>query len=547
MTQDLHSLLTANGFDHFELCEVFNQLQANTLYNKGTESISRNLYGAIKVQKIEVVSNLFKLANKLATCEQKKIVFYPMSTGNNWGYGTSLPNSPSENSVILDLSLMNNIEMVNEYLGLVRIEPGVTQGQLSDYFEKNNLPFMVPVTGAGASCSILANALERGYGITPHQDHFAALTDLKAVLPNGQHYQSPLSQLSSEAGQADLVNQTYKWNVGPYLDGLFTQSGLGVVYQATIRLKRIPAGFDSFYIDYKNDEDVRVAIEFIKSTLERFEGIVGSINLMDRLRIISMLKPNPNKDTGNVLSSEQIETITKKEMVAAWTIVGSIYGEPSVVKQVKNLIIKAAKPHAHHIIFSGDVKIKIAKSVFGKMPAWFLPAIQDKLKSLAASIEIMRGKPNEIAKPLCYWRTTVPEQQSIIKDPAKDKCGLLWYAPLIPMSPDSVSRYTQHVRTVCRKHNIDPLITFTNLRHDLIDSTIPILFNQSSNLSVSNAHACLDELVTEGITLGYIPYRLNIDQQLRWFDGHLQSDQIMQRIYKAFDENGISQIGRYGK
>ena len=268
---------------------------------------------------------------------------------------------------------------------------------------------------------------------------------------------------------------------------------------------------------------------------------------MDRLRIISMMKPNPNKDTGNILSSEQIQTITKKEMVSAWTIVGSVYGEPSVVKEVKKLIIKAAKPHAHHIIFSGDLKIKIAKSVFSKMPAWFLPAIQDKLRSLSASIEIMRGKPNEIAKPLCYWRTAVPERPSLIKDPAKDKCGLLWYAPLIPMSAASVSRFAEHVRTVCRKHNIDPLITFTNLRHDLIDSTVPILFNQASEQSVSNAHACLDELVAEGISLGYIPYRLNIEQQLRWFDGRLESDQVMQKIYKAFDENGISQIGRYGK
>lgn len=547
MTQNLHSLLVSNGFDHLQNCEVFDQVQANTVYNKGTESIARTIYGAIKVKNIEVVSHLFQLANRIAESDQNKIIFYPVSTGNNWGYGTSLPNAPGEHAVILDLSLLNKIEMVNEYLGVVRIGPGVTQGQLSDYFEENDLPFMVPVTGAGASCSVLANALERGYGITPHQDHFAALTDLKAILPNGQHYQSPLSQLSSEAGQHDLVNQTYKWNVGPYLDGLFTQSGLGIVYQATIRLKRVPSGFDSFYIDYKNDDDINVAIEFIKNTLEKFEGIVGSINLMDRLRIISMIKPNPNKDSGSILSSEQIDTITKKEMVAAWTIVGSIYGEPGVVKEVKKLIVKAAKPHAHHIIFSGDLKIKFARSVFSKMPPWFLPAIQDKLKSLAASIEIMRGRPNEIAKPLCYWRTTMPQPQSAIKDPAKDECGLLWYAPLIPMSAASVSRFAQHVRSVCRKHNTDPLITFTNLRHDLIDSTVPILFNQSSVQSVANAHACLKELVAEGIKLGYIPYRLNIEQQLKWFDGHLESDQIMKKIYRVFDEHGISQIGRYGK
>jgi len=547
LLQDLESLLSSFGVDSRRECEVLNKQQANILYNQGTESIKRSLFGAIRVKNIEVVKHLFRAANDLAVSGQGKVVFYPISTGNNWGYGSSLPNSLTDMAVILDLSLLNKIELVNEYLGIVRVEPGVTQGQLSQYFIDNKLPFMVPVTGAGASCSILANALERGYGITPHQDHFQALTDLKAILPNGQHYQSPLSQISANAGQSDLVNQSYKWNVGPYLDGLFTQSGLGIVYQATIRLKRMPDGFDSFYINYKNENDLAGAIEFIKNTLEKFEGIVGSINLMDTLRIISMVKTNPNRDTGAILSSAQIEEISKQESVPAWTIVGSIYGEISIVKQVKKLIKKAAKPEADKIIFSSDILVKTARAVFTKIPDFLLPMIQARLGSLAAGIEIMKGKPNEIAKSLCYWRTPLPSQLPAIKDPAKDKCGLLWYAPLIPMSPRSVINFAEHVRSICRKHDIDPLITFTNLRYDLIDSTVPILFNQDCEESVKNAHACLDELVSAGIQKGYIPYRLNINQQLNWFDGSLESDQMMQSIYNVFDTHGINQVGRYGK
>ena len=90
--------------------------------------------------------------------------------------------------------------------------------------KQNNLPFLVPVTGAGPSCSLLGNALERGYGITPHSDHFAAVTALRAVLPSGEIYQSAIA----EAGGKD-VDYAYKWGVGPYLDGIFTQSSLGIV------------------------------------------------------------------------------------------------------------------------------------------------------------------------------------------------------------------------------------------------------------------------------------------------------------------------------
>ena len=46
----------------------------------------------------------------------------------------------------------------------------------------------MPVTGAGPNCSLLANALERGYGITPPTDHFGAVTRL---VTNREHEGKP--------------------------------------------------------------------------------------------------------------------------------------------------------------------------------------------------------------------------------------------------------------------------------------------------------------------------------------------------------------------
>ena len=54
-----------------------------------------------------------------------------MSCGHNWGYGA---NSPVLNhQAILDLSELRTICDFDEKLGVVEIEPGVTQGQLA-YF-----------------------------------------------------------------------------------------------------------------------------------------------------------------------------------------------------------------------------------------------------------------------------------------------------------------------------------------------------------------------------------------------------------------------------
>ena len=150
----------------------------------------------------------------------------------------------------------------------------------------------MPVTGAGPSCSILANALERGYGITPFTDHFAAVNSVKAYLADGSFYQSAISELDQSG--SDFIDKTFKYGIGPYLDGIFTQSGFGIVTEVTLRLKARPQAFDSFYIQYAADTDFESAVTTAFTILQQLDGIVGSVNLMDQRRLLSMMADNPN-------------------------------------------------------------------------------------------------------------------------------------------------------------------------------------------------------------------------------------------------------------
>ncbi|WP_412971477.1 FAD-binding protein [Glaciecola sp. MF2-115] len=525
---------------------ILDNEEASKLYLKGTEGIERSILGAIKVNRHEDIALIFSAVSELE--HSKRIKLYPISTGNNWGYGTSLPNE-SARAVIIDLSDLAKITVVNAELGHIAVEPGVTQESLARYFAENDLPFMVPVTGAGPNASILGNALERGYGITPHQDHFGAVNDLKAYLPNGEHYMSPLGEMLTKANADEFgVNTSYKWNVGPYLDGLFTQSGLGIVYEVTIRVKRQTESFDSFYINYEEENNITDAYDFVRETLERYDGIVGSINLMDKRRLISMLSENPNLQTSSLLNEQQITQISKKKNIPAWTVIGTIYGDKEIVLAAKNRIKMLAKLKSSKIIFSNDLLVRMGKFVFDKLPSYVFQNVHKQLNSLEKGIEIMQGKPNTVALKLAYWRNKkVRPQESSRLDPAKDGCGLLWYAPLIPMKKEKLIEYVAHVRSTCSRYGIDPMITFTNLKHDLIDSTVPLLFDKDDPIKVDLAKRCLSELVEKGLSKGYVPYRLNIEQQKVFFDETLSSHRLMQGMYSHTDPNRILQVGRYGK
>ena len=88
--------------------------------------------------------NVEEIVGIVAVARRHGIPLYPISTGHNWGYGSAVP--VTEGCVVVDLSGLDRIVDMDAELGLVTVEPGVTQHRLHDYLERNALPFLVPVT-----------------------------------------------------------------------------------------------------------------------------------------------------------------------------------------------------------------------------------------------------------------------------------------------------------------------------------------------------------------------------------------------------------------
>ena len=201
--------------------------QAAEAYASDTTGAQRNVPAALLVHKASSLPEVMRIATR------NRVPVYPISTGQNWGYGTALP--ARDDCVIVDLSRMARIIDFDPEMGVVTVEPGVTQGMLADFLDAGNHAFLVPVTGAGPTCSLLANALERGYGVTPQVDHFGAVTDIEAVLADGTLFRTALK----EAGTGELA-RLFRYGIGPYSTGLFTQSGFGIVTQLTLVLTPRP-------------------------------------------------------------------------------------------------------------------------------------------------------------------------------------------------------------------------------------------------------------------------------------------------------------------
>ena len=171
--------------------------------------------------------------------------------------------------------------------------------------------------------------------------------------------------------------------------------------------------------------------------------------------------------------------------------------------------------------------------------------LQVVVGTLRNTLDILKGIPNEMALPLAYWRSGGPERVVGELNPARDNCGLIWYAPLVPMTGDQVRKFVTIVGDICPRYGIEPLITLTSLSDRCFDCTVPLLYNGENQLRGAQAKACYAALVDAGMKEGFVPYRLNIDAMASMGVKLGKNWQLISDIKSVLDPLGLIAPGRY--
>ena len=483
-------------------------------------------------------NDLDELAALVKIAARHRIPLYPLSTGRNWGYGTAQP--PVSGCVLVDLSRLNRILQFDATSGLVRLEPGVTQIQLHNFLSEQRAPFMVPTTGAGPNCSILANALERGYGITPYTDHFLAVRRLEAILPDGSTYRGALSEWGGAA-----VDSAFKWGVGPYLDGLFSQGSFGIVTEATVALAPRPETIEAFFFTAQDEKALESLVDCVRDLQTQLSGIVGAVNLMNQRRILAMTIPYPNRqpDDTATLSDELVAALAKPLQIQRWTGVGALYGNKLVIAAAKKVVKQTLRGRVGRLIFFTAARAERAQKIVALLPDRFAH-VRRRLATIRTTLDIMAGVPSEVSLPLAYWRSgKTPPVTGL--DPGRDGCGVIWYTPLVALNPDNVREYTSFVTEVCNRYGIETLITLTSLSAQCFDSSVPLLFDLRSPQAVANANACYRELFERGCAKGFVPYRVGSEFMSLLTGNGGSSWDLIRRLKSAVDPDNIMAPGRY--
>ncbi|KAK4541277.1 hypothetical protein LTR36_008193 [Oleoguttula mirabilis] len=456
-------------------------------------------------------------------CNDFEIPLWPFSIGRNVGYGGAAPRVTG--SVGLDLGRnMNKILEVNTEGAYAFVEPGVTFIDLHDYLVKNNLReklwIDVPDLGGG---SVMGNTIERGVGYTPYGDHWMMHCGMEVVLPDGSLWRSGMGGLPNPNADPNAPpheqkpNDTwglFNYGFGPYNDGIFTQSSLGIVVKMGIWLMVNPGGYQSYLITFPKDDDLHAALEIIRPL--RVGMVLQNVPTMRHILLDAAVMGDRKSYTTSdeLLTDDELDTIAAKLRLGRWNFYGAVYG-PKPVR---------------------DVMLQVIKGAFLQVPGakYYEPEDMPDNLVLQTRHNTLQGIPSTTELKWVDW---LPNGAH------------LFFSPIAKVSGDDGVAQYKVTRTRCEEAGFDFIGTFVVGMREM-HHIVCIVFNRKDPSSRKRAHWLIRTLIDDAAKRGWGEYRthLSVMDQIAGtysFNDHAQM-KLNEKIKEALDPKGIISPGKNG-
>lgn len=471
---------------------------------------------------------------------------WPFSGGRNWGYGATL--GLEDGALIMVLHRMNRIIEVNEELAYAEIEPGVTYEQLNAHLKQHGHRLWVDCIDGTAHGSVIGNALDRGVGETPYGDHFGNLCGLEVVLPDGQvvHTGGACSGLHGW--------HSHKWGIGPYLEGIFSQSNLGIVTRAGIWLMPQPEAHNSYVFELRDERHLPHVMDALRRL--SLQGIVTSkLHMINDFVSLTIVTQRIHEDVSQAgpLTQADREALRRKYGISPWSCGGGIYGTREQVRLQRALLRKTLNPYGK-LIFVSDRAIAlierlipwarrspVSRALIEKLSGSSLPV----LEAAPHLHRILQGIPTEYFMKHAYYRNARPRPQRDI-DPAQDRCGLTWFAPILPFASGQVVPYLDLCKQRFEAQGFDFYVAMLLMNPRAVICLMAIIYDRDNPEETARAEELYGTLLSDMRDARYQQYRAGLRAWDRIFEAAPELLSLNNRIKRALDPANILAPGRYG-
>lgn len=497
---------------------------------KTTFSIARRIPAILRPSSRSEVQECLRIARR------HSVALYPISGGKNWGYGSRVP--AETNSALLDLGRMNKILEYNEDLGYVTIEPGVTQEQLYEFLAARRMRLWMDATGSSSKASVIGNTVERGFGHTPYGDHFAFGSGMEVVLPDGECIETGFGRFPGA-----ITAPLYRWGVGPSLDGLFSQSNLGIVTRMSVGLMPAPEYFQAFFFRCGRRDQAGSVVETL-SRLRLTGTIQSTVHVGNDYKVLAGLRQYPWKELKGEtpLPQPRISAFRHKLGFGAWSGSGGLYGSRNQVAESRRQIKAALAGKVDRLAFIDDARLAMMRAYSAPVRLLTRWDLSKTLSFLEPLYGLLKGVPSDHSLRSAYWRkkSAIPQDM----DPDRDGCGLIWFAPIIPARKADVEAMERVTTETLLAAGFEPMISLSLINGRAVACVISICYDRDVAGEDDKAMRCYRQLAQNVHSLGYYSYRLGI-QSMEEMGESASYANVLRKLKSALDPEGILAPGRY--
>lgn len=350
-------------------------------------AVIERLVAAVRPDSTEQIQDLVRLAGT----RDIHVLTIPNTAGN----GAALLGN-DKHGLVLDLSRMDEIIEFNPDSGYALVEPGVSFDMLREHINKKGASHWVDSDKNGAN-SISGSINERAFGYTPYGDHLLMQCGMEVVTADGEVMRTGMGALPNSD-----TWQLFKYNYGPYLDGLFSRSDLAVLTKVGVWLMPTPPAYHPFMVALPDVSALESAIEVLRP-LKISMVVPNTVVISERRADSDLVRSSNVEDIGDGKRSE-------------WNLYGALYGIPDNVK----------------------ITWQMLENALAKIPNGTISTIADPPKDPAWPLRtrLMRGEP-------VYSKT------------AEILDRKLWFAAAAPMEGGAATAMRDIVQKSLVRSNVD--------------------------------------------------------------------------------------------
>ena len=502
---------------------------------KGTFLTSGRVLVHLCPGSVEEVAECLRIANRYG------VPVNVFSRGKNFGYSACGPGDGA--TAAIELSRLTAISEFDEELGYVRVQAGVTFAQLIEFLTACGSNQFLPSTGGPSDGSVLANAVERGHGLGYGGDRYAHSCRYEVVTALGERFETGFGRF-----EGSRIANLMRSGVGPSLDGLFTQSSLGVVTAATLWLPRRPKYHASFLVPTPSRNRIGDLFDCVGEAAR--QGLLrdGSAFAMGAYKLASiLLRREDFVPAGAAFPWDELRRHSQRWGHAAWFLAGTIEADTKGMLRAKERALKAIfRKGLHkkeHLVLLTASRVRLARAASRLLPTPLADMIKQIVHVFYDRVPLL-GYPIDQPLRTVYW--ALPRAHSTAcEDLHADGVGLLWVSVPVPLRGREITAVCTIIDDGLLAFGFEPSTQVTLVSERLARVITALMYNRAEAGQDERAIQCQNAVYAELRRHGYYTYRLQPHLMKEYAAYGMEHQMVAARLKRALDPNGVLDPSRY--